>query len=90
MLCGAVAFDLITFGWQKIYHLQFIVPLGMLDLPFTEIDDVSLMWAFLDIHIPSPLRLVFSKCWARFYYFFQNQTSRCFYAVTHSCDYFKY
>ncbi|MDI9858268.1 hypothetical protein [Flectobacillus roseus] len=52
LLCGAVAFDLITFGWQKIYHLQFIVPLGMLDLPFTEIDDVSLMWAFFGHSYP--------------------------------------
>ncbi|MDI9873893.1 hypothetical protein [Flectobacillus rivi] len=52
MLCGAVAFDLITFGWQKIYHLQFIVPLGMLDLPFSKVDDVSLMWAFFGHSYP--------------------------------------
>src|SRR5689334_1031424 len=29
-----LAYDLYTFGWQKIFHLQMVVPLGMLDLPF--------------------------------------------------------
>lgn len=52
ILCGAIALDLITFGWQKFYHFQFNVPLGMLDLPFTEIDDVSLMWAFFGRSFP--------------------------------------
>jgi hypothetical protein len=52
ILCGAIALDLITFVWQKIYHFQFNVPLGMLDLPFTEIDDVSLMWAFFGRSFP--------------------------------------
>jgi hypothetical protein len=52
ILCGSIALDLIYFGWQKIYHLQFNVPLGMLDLPFNEIDDVSLMWAFFGRSYP--------------------------------------
>jgi hypothetical protein len=52
ILCGAIALDLITFGWEKIFHLQFNVPLGMLDLPFNEIDDVSLMWAFFGRSFP--------------------------------------
>ncbi len=52
ILCGAIALDLISFCWQKIFHFQFNVPLGMLDLPFTEIDDVSLMWAFFGRSYP--------------------------------------
>lgn len=52
VLCGTIALDLITFGWEKFYHLQFNVPLGMLDLPFNDIDDVSLMWAFFGRSFP--------------------------------------
>lgn len=52
ILSGAIALDLITFGWQKYFHFQFNVPLGMLDLPFNEIDDVSLMWAFFGRSFP--------------------------------------
>lgn len=52
ILCGAIALDLITFSWEKFYHFQFNVPLGMLDLPFNEIDDVSLMWAFFGRSYP--------------------------------------
>jgi hypothetical protein len=41
-----LAIDLATFGWQKIYHLQFFVPLGMLDLPFSSLSGEELTWAY--------------------------------------------
>jgi hypothetical protein len=52
MLCGAVAFDKITFGWQKFIIYNLLFPLGMLDLPFSKVDDVSLMWAFFGHSYP--------------------------------------
>lgn len=42
----AIAFDLAMFGFQKIFHMQFNVPLGMLDEPFNDISSKWLMWAF--------------------------------------------
>jgi hypothetical protein len=42
-----LALDMIMFGGQKLCHLQFYVPLGMLDDPFTAIPNEMLMWAFM-------------------------------------------
>jgi hypothetical protein len=42
-----LALDMIMFGGQKFCHLQFYVPLGMLDDPFTAIPNEMLMWAFM-------------------------------------------
>ena len=42
----AVAFDLSLIGWQKLFHLQFFVPLGMLDLPFRSFSGEELTWAY--------------------------------------------
>lgn len=42
-----LALDMVMFGGQKLCHLQFYVPLGMLDDPFTAIPNEMLMWAFM-------------------------------------------
>jgi hypothetical protein len=42
-----LALDMIAFGFQKFCHLQFYVPLGMLDDPFTAIPNEMQMWAFM-------------------------------------------
>ena len=42
-----LALDMVMFGGQKFCHLQFYVPLGMLDDPFTDIPNEMLMWAFM-------------------------------------------
>jgi len=42
-----LALDMVMFGVQKFFHLQFSVPLGMLDDPFTAIPNELLMWAFM-------------------------------------------
>jgi hypothetical protein len=34
------------FGFQKIFHLQFVIPLGMLDNPFSSLSPDNMMWAF--------------------------------------------
>lgn len=41
-----IALDLIMFGMEKLCHLQFNVPLGELDNPFSSIPKADLMWAF--------------------------------------------
>ena len=41
-----LALDLSLFGWQKIFHLQMIVPLGLLDTPFSSLSGETLVWAF--------------------------------------------
>jgi len=41
-----LALDLCTFGIQKFFHLQFSVPLAVLDNPFSSLQPEDLMWAF--------------------------------------------
>ena len=41
-----LALDLCMFGVQKFFHLQFVVPLGVLDNPFNTLRPDQLMWAF--------------------------------------------
>ena len=41
-----LALDLSLFGFQKILHLQMIVPLGLLDTPFSSLSGENLVWAF--------------------------------------------
>lgn len=41
-----LALDLSLFGWQKVLHLQMIVPLGLLDTPFSSLSGETLVWAF--------------------------------------------
>ena len=41
-----IALDLSMFGWQKIFHLQFFTPLGILDLPFSSFSGEQLTWAY--------------------------------------------
>jgi hypothetical protein len=48
----AVAFDLSLIGWQKIFKLQFFVPLGMLDLPFNSFSGEDLTWAYFAHSFP--------------------------------------
>jgi hypothetical protein len=52
LLRYAVAFDLSLFGWQKLFHLQFFVPLGMLDLPFSSFSGENLTWAYFGHSYP--------------------------------------
>lgn len=41
-----VAFDLATFGWEKICHLQLSMPLSKLDLPYSSFSPSDLFWNF--------------------------------------------
>ena len=41
-----IALDLCTFGFQKIFHLQFAIPLGVLDNPFSSLSGEEMIWAF--------------------------------------------
>ena len=52
LLRYAVAFDLSLFGWQKLFNLQFFVPLGMLDLPFRSFSGEDLTWAYFGHSYP--------------------------------------
>jgi hypothetical protein len=52
LLRYAVAFDLSLIGWQKIFKLQFFVPLGMLDLPFSSLSGEDLTWAYFGHSYP--------------------------------------
>ncbi|WDF54795.1 hypothetical protein [Mucilaginibacter sp. KACC 22063] len=45
-----IGLDMFDIGLGKIFHAQFRVPLGMLDLPFNEIEGSTLMWAFFGKH----------------------------------------
>ena len=52
LLRYAVAFDLSLFGWQKLFNLQFFVPLGLLDLPFSSFSGEDLTWAYFGYSYP--------------------------------------
>jgi len=41
-----IALDLCTIGFQKIFHLQFAIPLGVLDNPFSSLTGEQMVWAF--------------------------------------------
>jgi hypothetical protein len=41
-----VAFDLAEFGWAKICHLQLVIPLSKLDLPYNSFSPSDLFWTF--------------------------------------------
>jgi len=41
-----VAFDLATFGWEKICHLQFVVQMSKLDLPYRSFSPSDQFWYF--------------------------------------------
>jgi len=52
ILIYALALDLSMFGWQKILHLQMIVPLGMMDNPLNSLGGETLLWAFFKWSYP--------------------------------------
>jgi hypothetical protein len=41
-----VAFDLASFGWEKICHLQLVMPMSKLDLPYRDFTSSDLFWYF--------------------------------------------
>lgn len=41
-----IALDLCMFGFQKLFHLQFAIPLGVLDNPFSSLSGEEMLWAF--------------------------------------------
>ncbi len=41
-----VAFDLASFGWEKICHLQLVMPVSKLDLPYRDFSPSDLFWYF--------------------------------------------
>lgn len=46
VLAGFIGLDLATFGWQKLFHQQFVVPIGGLDEPFSSFSREDLTWAY--------------------------------------------
>ncbi|MRG48995.1 hypothetical protein GFS24_28055 [Chitinophaga sp. SYP-B3965] len=61
LIAYALAFDLASFGWQKICHLQMVVPLGVLDLPFNSLDGETLTWAYFRRSYPYMVPLPFHR-----------------------------
>jgi len=41
-----IAFDLAEFGWAKICHLQLVMPMSKLDLPYNSFSPSDLFWYF--------------------------------------------
>jgi len=61
LIAYALAFDLSLFGWQKIFHLQMNVPLGILDLPFNSLDGETLTWAYFRRSYPFTVTIAISQ-----------------------------
>lgn len=51
-LSFVISFDLILFGWQKIFHLQAHVPQSVLDLPFSSMPPETVNWAYFQSSYP--------------------------------------
>lgn len=47
-----VAFDLAEFGWTKISHLQLVMPISKLDLPYRSFSPSELFWTFFSHSYP--------------------------------------
>lgn len=47
-----VAYDLATFGWEKIFHSQFAVQGSKLDLPYSSFSSQDLFWYFFSYSYP--------------------------------------
>lgn len=61
LIAYTLAFDLSLFGWQKIFHLQMNVPLGILDLPFNSLDGETLTWAYFRRSYPFTVTIAISQ-----------------------------
>ena len=69
-----LAMDMAMFALQKIFHLQFAIPLGVLDNPFSSLSGEQLIWAFFgkfyaftvviaSLQIISAALLLFRRTW---------------------------
>ena len=47
-----VAFDLATFGWEKIFHLQLVMQQSKLDIPLRNLSSQDLFWTFFSYSYP--------------------------------------
>jgi hypothetical protein len=47
-----VAFDLATFGWEKIFHLQLVMQQNKLDIPLRHLSSSDLFWTFFSYSYP--------------------------------------
>ena len=52
LLAYGLALELCLVGWEKIFHLQFIVPIGKLDYPFSSLSLTDHLWAFFGQSYP--------------------------------------
>jgi len=46
LLAYGLALEMCLVGWEKIFHLQFIIPIGKLDYPFSSLSLTDHLWAF--------------------------------------------
>ncbi|SHM81159.1 hypothetical protein SAMN05444266_111119 [Chitinophaga jiangningensis] len=56
-----LAFDLYSFGWQKICGLQMVVVRGMLDMPFNSLDGETLTWAYFRRSYPFTVAIAIAQ-----------------------------
>lgn len=47
-----IAFDLAEFGWAKIFHLQLVMPMSKLDLPYNSFSPSDIFWNFFSFSYP--------------------------------------
>lgn len=47
-----VAYDLACFGWEKLFHLQLVMPQSKLDMPLSSLSSRDLFWVFFSHSYP--------------------------------------
>lgn len=69
-----LAVDMVSFALQKVFHLQFVIPLAVLDTPLSEMTGDQLIWGFFGkyysftliiagIQILGAILLLFRRTW---------------------------
>ena len=79
ILAGFIGLDLALFGWQKLFHQQFMVPIGRLDDPFNSFSREDLTWVYFHASYAFTCVIAFCQIAGSFLLFFRR--TRLFAAI---------
>ncbi|WPV65295.1 hypothetical protein [Chitinophaga sp. LS1] len=71
-ICFAISFDLIVFGWQKLFHQQANVPQSVLDMPFSSLPADTVNWAYFQYSYPYMVAIALTQIICSFLLLFRK------------------
>jgi|GEM_PF-2858885 len=72
LLIIGISFDLIIFGWQKLFHQQAHVPQSVLDLPFSSLPADTVNWAYFQYSYPYMVAIALTQIFCSYLLFFRK------------------